>query len=239
VSRLPALEVELAQLEHHYGALLGSEDRLAAAERDVRLLGGHPSGNHGRAIAARLATLAFELNALSVTTDTLRVALELPSGTPGSPPSAAELDALEMAVRASREALQVEADELPDEIANLNGALRREQLERESLERTRMLAEERYLTLARRADELTTAGETTRPEVRLAIPAVPPARPDYSELVGRVLAALGLGLVVGALVALVPPWLRQPPSGHGSGSAPEAKTPPQDSPGQGTTGARP
>lgn len=70
------------------------------------------------------------------------------------------------------------------------------------LERARRRAEERYLAIAREADELAITRDTARPEVRVASPAVPSSRLPWSAMLQRALAAAALGAVAGALSAL-------------------------------------
>lgn len=220
-SRLPALEAEVAELESRYAELLAARERLATAGRDIRLLAELPTGASGRATAARLASLALELGALAAPTDTLSVAVDLAAPDAGPAPSAAELAAVATAVERSRQAVVAAIGALPDELAAHRGALQREQLARAVLERDRVLAAERYLTLARRADELAAAAATERPEVRIAVRAVPPAKADYGHLVQSLLAALALGLVAGGLVVLI---LGSPPPPVGS--LPQSVNPP-------------
>lgn len=70
------------------------------------------------------------------------------------------------------------------------------------LVRARQRAEERYLAIAREADELAIARDTARPEVRIASPAVPTSRLPWGDVLQRALAAMALGAVAGALLAL-------------------------------------
>ena len=67
---------------------------------------------------------------------------------------------------------------------------------------SRNLAEERFLTLARKADELAVANATQAPEVRLAGPAMTSDRLPWARYLVWLASAVGLGLLLGLIWVL-------------------------------------
>ncbi len=201
-SRVAALDAERQILQDRYVSVLRARHRLADVAGDLERLS--EGGETGRAIGARLAAVALELSAVGAYTDT-PVSLQLAPGYGERGPSLAEIAAIREALQESRDAADALAGHLPADIAAIEGEL---QLEASTLDRLgtqRELAEERYLTLSRRTDELEVLREGSRPELRPAFLAAPPSQRDYGPTARRTSSALVLGLAAGALLALLLP----------------------------------
>lgn len=203
-SQLPRLQVELDSAGQRYDAVLRSQDRLAAVVRDAGALGRQLEAGQVGAAPAALAALALQISALS-SEPASPVELDLPAGGLGGAVTSTELAALADAAETARADLVRAGEALGLHLAELGREIAQQETELVRLERARSLAEERYLAVARKADELEVAGETTRPEVRLASPAVPPEKPELGRALQNALVALVLGLVAGVVVVLLLP----------------------------------
>jgi uncharacterized protein involved in exopolysaccharide biosynthesis len=202
VSPLPALEGEVANLQARQRRLLEASDRLTAVERDLEALRSQAGESSTPDVADKLAALTLQLNALtSGAAETVDLDVQVAGLDVGV--GELDLDALSNAVAQSRTALDQALDAAPEELAERTAQLERERAQLARLQRTRSLAEERYMTLSRKADELDVARETARPELRMAAPATVPSGPDWSPMVHNVIVAALVGLVLGGILALV------------------------------------
>lgn len=200
---LPALELALVDLEGRYAARLRRADRLATVARDIASLRARLAEGGSAAGASGIAALALELRALASEGDGGPLALELPAGGLGAPVSVADLEALGRAVETERSAALAEAEALPARIAEARAAIERQRNALLRVERERALAEERFVTLGRKADELAALREAAGTELRLASPALPGRGMALGGLVLPIVLAALLGALGGALWVLL------------------------------------
>lgn len=200
---LPALELALVDLEARYARSLRLADRLATVARDIASLRGRLAEGGSAAGASGIAALALELRALASEGEGGPLALELPAGGLGVPVTAADLEALGRAVEAERSAALAEAEALPARIAEDRATIERQRNALLRVERERALAEERFVTLGRKADELAALREAAGTELRLASPALPGRGMSLGGLVLPIVLAALLGALGGALWVLL------------------------------------
>ncbi len=208
---IDARSAEVTALDARYRSLLGRRDRLDDVARDAdrlaeRLESGGVSGTD-EALALmilRLKTLTSGVDGAADGTEGGGISLRFDTSF-GDAPSAADLRALALEAADARDAASREAAGLPERLAEARSALAAVSHQQVDLERQRDLVGERLQTLGRREAEVEAAAATSRPELRLAAAAVPPAGIDVGPLIRRVLAALILGLLAGAALALRSP----------------------------------
>ena len=204
--RLERLQAEVESLRAALAAELAATERGRRLEADLVGLreqvaaGGAP----GMAIAlARLQLAALSApgsgagSAAGAGAAAESIELSLPAGAFEAAVTPAELDALSAGVRAALRQLSNDATQTNDLLARTLAAQTRARAIRSALERAHGLADERYLTLARKADELDLAAAATRPELRLASPAQPSGRLPWGDWLRRALAAALLGAAAG------------------------------------------
>lgn len=191
-------------LQAAQGGRLATRERLAAVAADLAAIAGAggPVGEPGRLAGLRLGLAA--LSATGAVSDTLALELSLPAGTI----DAAALSALDRQVALRTQSLQAAIAAGARDLDLAHEALARADLRLDALRRAHGLVEERYLTLARKADELAVAEAAQPPEVRLTGPAVASERLPWRDYALRLAAALAAGLALGALWALVAPSTR-------------------------------
>lgn len=200
-SPLPALEAEVSNLGARQRRLLEAVDKLTAVERDLAALRQRALGTADADLADRVAALTLQLNALTSGSGA-PIDLDMAAGGLDVRVGPSDLDGLEALVAASRRSLDEEIASMPEQLAQRTADLEREKASLARLERARQLAEERYMTLARKSDELDVARETSRPELRVAAAATVPEGMDLSALAYGVLAALAVGALGGAVLVL-------------------------------------
>jgi uncharacterized protein involved in exopolysaccharide biosynthesis len=105
---------------------------------------------------------------------------------------------------------QTAAEELRLPILELQGRLARMEAQEQALRRERDLAQSQYLSLASKVEEVNIAAEDSASNVRIASQAAVPESPSGPGRVVTTLVAAALGLVFGALAALVWEWWRAP-----------------------------
>jgi len=226
-------DAEADALGQRYRQVLERVDRLrdleAAADRLAGQLNGFdPDGDGGQASAGGAL---MGLEALRLAHESARVhggARVVPGSAPPAVDGdlevalgadtlfavdAADLVALRDRSAAARAAAEAELDQLGGELTRAQVAASEARHRVEAVERARRAASDRVDALARRAGEVEASAATAGPELRLAAEAVPPARRDVGGLARRTAAAMVLGAMAGALLALL--W--RPPAEDGRG----------------------
>lgn len=194
-----SLMLRWRSLQAAQAARLAADAQLAAVAADLAAISqaGGPLGEAGRLAGLRLGLEA--LGATAAASDTMGLQLSLPAG----PADGAAFAVLTRQVTLRRAAL---ADELTAGAEALDAsrqALALAEGKQSGLRRARDLAEERYLTLARKADELAVADAAQAPEVRLASPATASDRLPWRDYALRLAAAVAAGLALGGLWVLL------------------------------------
>lgn len=204
--RLERLQAEVESLRAALAAEHAAMHRLRRLEADLEGLRAQleAGGAPGMAIAlARLQLAALsapragagaEAGAMAAAES---IELSLPAGAFEATVTRAELDALSAGAETALLLLSVNSNETNDGLARTLAAQTRARAIRSALERAHGLADERYLTLARKADELELAAAATRPELRLASPAQPSGQLPWGDWLRRALAAALLGVLAG------------------------------------------
>lgn len=172
--------------------LLSLKDRLEAADTG------------SQALESELSAVLIRLEALSQRGEFLsrvRVALDSSADVSLADGWGVQLDSLVVALEADRVAIAAGQENIAGRIGEVQQALQQEQAETEHLARIKALAEEVYVALLRKLEELRLAGNLVSGEARIGALAVPPGRPSAPKKLFN--AALGslLGLVLGISVA--------------------------------------
>lgn len=196
--RLASRQATYQALKNAQARRLEAHARLEAAKGDLAALLAAP----GAGAAARTASQQLALAALTAGTapsQTMSLQLALP---PVGEAARTDLEALAAQVDGRLAAMKPEGsaearrlDEAYHDVASAESAVT-------ALRRNRNLAEERYLTLARKADEQAVAETTQAPELRLAGPPATDDRLPWWRYALRLAAAVGLGLLLGLVWVL-------------------------------------
>lgn len=209
---IDARAAEEAVVEERYRSLLERRYRLEDVAREAerlaaRIEAGEPSGADEALALLVLRYEALRGDAANPSAggtgasggSSLRLDAAL-----GNAPSAADLRSLAADAAAAAQDVALQAEGLPEALAEARATVAVLSHDRSDLERERDLAAERLLTLGRRAAEVEAALATARPELRLVAAAVPPEGMDAGALARRALSAFILGLLAGAVLVLRP-----------------------------------
>jgi uncharacterized protein involved in exopolysaccharide biosynthesis len=200
------LETQLHNKQAALSDYLGAARSLRLIVQDARSLRERLSTQD----AGLRATLSDELAALYLEIDALNSG-ELPiqlqvSGEAGLDRKTVGeqivfLDSLAAALQAKLVVLEDEGEALEPDILALQEALQRAQTEEDRLELARNVAQETYMTLARKVAEMRIAAEDETGDVRLASRASVPDRPVAPRKLLNTAVAGALGLFVGVFAA--------------------------------------
>jgi len=118
------------------------------------------------------------------------------------------LDGLVAILEARGEEVEAQAAALEPQILALQQQLQESQTEESRLTRTRDVARETYVTMARKVEEVRIAAEDTSGEVRLASQAAVPEKPVSPRKMLNTAVAGALGLMLGVFGAFAVEWWR-------------------------------
>ncbi len=127
------------------------------------------------------------------------------------------LDGLATTLEARSAEIETRIAALEPRILSLQQQLQEMEAERDRLTRARDVAQETYMTLARKVEETRIAVEEVSGEVRLASQAAAPQKPAGPRKLLNTAVAGVLGLMLGVLGAFVVEWWRQEPPTEPSG----------------------
>jgi len=119
---------------------------------------------------------------------------------------AAFLDDLVTMLEARQEEVAAQAAALEPQILDLQRQLQESQTEEDRLDRARDVAQETYLTMARKVEEVRIAADDTSGEVQLASRAAVPQQPVSPRKMLNTAVAGALGLMVGVFGAFALEW---------------------------------
>lgn len=119
------------------------------------------------------------------------------------------LDGLVATLETREEEIGAQVAALEPQILALQQRLQEAQTEEDGLARAQEVAEETYVTLARKVEEVRIAADDTSGEVRLASRAAVPQRPVSPRKVLNTVVAGTLGLMLGVFVVFAVEWWRE------------------------------
>jgi len=178
------------------------------------------TGTASPSLASNLSALLIELNALGVQrgqAPLIQVSVQGSGGGASVSEQLQHLDNLVSALEAKEQAFAVAMQDIPAKILEAQGELQRAQTEMDRLERTRTLAEEAYLVLSRKADELRIAAQLELGSARIASRAVVPVRPMSRGTMRNTAMAGVLGLMIAVFVAFATEYFKEPLQVPGEG----------------------
>ena len=177
-------------------------------------------GTASPSLASNLSALLIELNALGVQrgrAPLIQISVQDSVGGASVFEQLQHLDSLVSALQSKEQAFAVARQDIPAKILEAQGELQRVQTEMDRLERTRTLAEEAYLVLARWADELRIATQLELGSPRIASRAVVPVRPRSRGTMMNTAVAGVLGLMIAVFVAFAGDYFKEPLQVPGEG----------------------
>jgi len=178
------------------------------------------TGTASPSLASNLSALLIELNALGVQrgqAPLIQVSVQGSGGGASVSEQLQHLDNLVSALEAKEQAFAVAMQDIPAKILEAQGELQRAQTEMDRLGRTRTLAEEAYLVLSRKADELRIAAQLELGSARIASRAVVPVRPRSRGTMRNTAMAGVLGLMIAVFVAFAADYFKEPLQVPGEG----------------------
>jgi len=116
------------------------------------------------------------------------------------------LDGLVTTLESRRKEIETQAAALEPQILTLRQQLQESQVEENRLNRARNVAQETYMTMARKVEEVRIAADDTSGEVRLASQAAAPERPVAPRKMLNTAIAGALGLMLGVFGAFAVEW---------------------------------
>jgi uncharacterized protein involved in exopolysaccharide biosynthesis len=134
------------------------------------------------------------------------------------------LDELVAILEARREEIKAQAAALEPQILALQQQLQESRAEEDRLTRTRDVARETYLTLARKVEEVRIAAKDTSGEVRLASHAAIPKKPVSPRKMLNTAVAGALGLMLGVFGVFALEWWTGYTGDKGNGGQRERET---------------
>ncbi|MBC7264796.1 MAG: hypothetical protein H5T64_10655 [Chloroflexi bacterium] len=206
------IEAELEALSSYLAATKNLELVIQDAQslkENLQMQGAGPV-----AVSSGLSTLFLEIDSLN-SAARLPVQLQIPidesiAASTSISQQVQYLDNFMATLKAKQQAIAMAADEIPARILELQGALQREQTERDRLARARDVARETYLTLSRKADEVRIATQVDEGELRIVSQAEAPREPVAPKKGVNTAIAGVLGLMVGVLGAFAVEYFEKP-----------------------------
>lgn len=214
-SELGILQNELAALLSAQAAYLSNQETTARILQEIGSLRTQVEAQdraQSLALANQLTALTLQLRAYTVGEDPLPLQLQLAAS---EDLTGADQSAQLAALDGLTNALQTKLNQTDDALAALNPQIldaqeRVEELatQQNRLIRNRTVAEETYISLARKVDEERITSQDTSGGFRLASQAEPPAfaanaRPLFNVIIGAL-----IGLLLGVLAVLLVTWLK-------------------------------
>jgi len=207
------LTVQIEALANQLSAYLEAQNAIELVMQDAASLKARLTLQEGDTLLADdLAALLLQIEALSLKSE---VPLQLQVGGGSSLSNTTKqdlvisLEDLMTALEAQSGELETKVGELEPRILRLQGDLQRFTTEEERLIRARDVAQDTYITLARKVDEARIAAQDESGEVRLASRAAVPTDPVSPRKMLNTAVAGALGLFVGVLGAFAVEYWRQ------------------------------
>ncbi len=206
-NRSRVLATTIESLSRSLSDYLAAESNLQLALQDALSLREQlaTATASGPRLSSQLSALFTQLNALGATSDlAAQIQISLSEEVleqASTDDQIRHLDSLIGAFKAKLAATAAAREEIPPLILQAQGEYQQAITELDRLQRAQDLARETYLALKSKAEELKIASQMGPSEVRLASPALPPARPSSPNR--WLIAAVGamVGLIIGGITA--------------------------------------
>jgi succinoglycan biosynthesis transport protein ExoP len=223
-NRATVLSVQIDALENQLSTYLEAQNAIELVMQDAASLKARLALQEGDTLwADDLAALLLQIEALSLRSEVplqLQVGGELSLSNMTTQDWVVSLDGLMTTLEAQSGELETRISELEPEILRLQGDLQRFTTEEERLQRAQDVAQDTYITLARKVDEARIAAQDESGEVRLVSYAAVPTNPVSPNKKLNTAVAGALGLFVGVFGAFAVEYWRQerpvtqPPDGE-------------------------